>query len=152
MEQRRHLDSSLRLLQNEHTSSNFTSKLMKTLGIREEVAFIWKLFESLAPLILLTVIFGVVFLVVQSTSTIDNSEFSKAIETLTSSYRKISHDLGGNISTLSNFVSQFIPLNFAGNGFYLIIFLICFLASVGLLDKYIFSMMMNRNHHTKIIR
>ncbi|MBI5214238.1 MAG: hypothetical protein HY960_00635 [Ignavibacteriae bacterium] len=138
------LSRSIKKIRLEHPSKDFTSQLIRKIGIKEAPSFAWKVLTNFAPLFMLTIVMVVLVGALQISGTTESQEITLAVEKVQTAYSDATKQISTASTALNVWLKKLFPFAFAGDSVTLIIFLVCFLSAIALLDKYLFAHFVKR--------
>ncbi len=142
------LSRSLKNIGLEHTSKDFTSRVIHKIGIKEAPSFAWKVLTNLAPLFMLTIVLIVIVSALQVTGATNNQEINSAIESARTTYSAMTRQISSASTVMNSWIQKLLPFAFAKNSTTLTIFLLCFFIAIALLDKHFFARLLKRSQTT----
>jgi len=142
------LSRSIRRIELERPSKDFTSHVIRKIGIKEAPSLVWKVFTNLAPLFMLTIVLVAIVGALQISGATDNQEIASAVESVRTSYLAVTKQLTSVSTGVNDWMKKYLPFAFAGNSTSLIIFLVCFFSAIAFLDKHLFAHLMKRRQTT----
>ena len=138
----RRLESAMRRVRDEKTSTRFTQGVMAKLGIAETSPRGWNIIQSLAPIIALAAIIGIVYGVFEFTGAYQGSDIQQSVGFTQTISSKLGNVVAAGISMMNAWARKYF--GFAGNNYGVAVFLVLFFAVVGILDKFVLMPRMKR--------
>ncbi|HUL43069.1 MAG TPA: hypothetical protein VLY03_01795 [Bacteroidota bacterium] len=129
----------IRTLPHEHPSEQFTRRVMERLGIKGSSSLAWTVFRNLGPLVAMSAVTGIVFVVLKRTGVLGGSDIGESMSATGKLADSVTHQLSGGAATLSMWLQNLLPSGFGGSSLTVAIFLLLSLAAVGVLDRFIVS-------------
>lgn len=138
------LHSALRRLPLEKVSPEFTERVLTRLRVSTAPSLLWNILRNLAPILSLSAILGVLFMVLHSTGQIRQSEFEPTL-IMGRSILEGLRDGGGEMMTgLNEFIQSYFSFAFAEKSYGLTLFVLLFFGAIALLDRALFAPMLRR--------
>lgn len=138
------LSRSIRQIPLERPSKDFTSRVISRIGIKEAPSLVWRVMTILAPLVMLAFVVVVIVGALQVSGASEEQRIPTAITEARTALNSITSYLETTVATINQKMKILLPFAFAGNSLSLLIFLVCFLSAIGLLDKYLFAHLIKR--------
>ena len=140
----RKVETALRGMPAERTSSGFTRRVMQELRIEEAPSFVWKFLKNLAPVVGLFLVTGIAMGALYFSGALKTPEVQNSLALSQSAYDTVSGGLKESVWTFNGWMQKLFPFAFAKNGYGLTMFLLFFFAALALLDKYLLMPLMRR--------
>ncbi len=140
----RALDRALRQMPAETAPGDFTTRVMRRLGLEDSPSFVWAILKNVAPVVGLAVVVTILLVVLRLTGTVSGSDVDQSVEATRGVYDAVRSGLGTGFSAFSTWIQGYLAFAFAKSTYTLTTFLLIFLGVVALLDKFVFMPMIRR--------
>ncbi len=127
-----------------YAQSNFTQRVMSKLSTEEVSDFAWGILKSLAPIISLAFLVGIIFVLFQYTGLLQNSEVQQTIHASKSIYSVSTSKITESVSMLNIWLQKYIPFVYQKTHYWMTTFIFLLFIIVALLDKYIIMPMIRK--------
>ena len=137
MEVLKSIELSIRKIPLENASDDFTERVMNRLGVERVSGFAWEVLKTLAPVISLAFLSGVIYAVFHYTGMFRDSDVQHSVKATESVYNSISNNLFNGVTGFNSLIGKYIPFANQKEHYWLTAFLVLLFGAVALLDKYI---------------
>lgn len=128
----------------EKPAPDFTTAVMRQIGLNEASPFAWSLLKNIAPVLALALVVGITVTALKLTGMFEGSEIAGPGSATQSVYNDIGHGVKGGMTALNNWVSTYMSFAFAKTSYGLTAFIVVFFIFIALLDKYLIMPMMRK--------
>ena len=126
----------------EKVPENFTTTLMRQIGLKESSSFAWSLSKNIAPIFALFLVVGIALAAVKFSDLFGGPEV--AGQASQSVYHNIGQEVKGGMTALNGWISTYMSFAFAKDTIGLSVFVLIFFGVIALFDRYLLMPMMRR--------
>jgi hypothetical protein len=140
----KNIDTLITNIPREKVSSNFTEFVMKRIPIKTTPPLLWTIFKNIAPLFSILIVVGVMYGLVKTLGTLDNSTIGNSYKVTQQVYNNVESGIATATTKFNQEIkSAFSFLHIKGiSG--ITVFVAVFLLVVSILDKYVFMPMIRK--------
>ena len=125
-------------------SPDFTSQVMRRIGIKEAPSFAWNVLTNLAPFILVTIVLVIIVTALNAAGTFATPQYTQTIQSTQQVYSTVTKELASTSQGMNEWMNKIFPFKLTDDGRFLTLFVICFFSAIGLMDKYLIAPMWRR--------
>jgi len=138
------MDQRIRAIPPDHPTDLFGPQVMSRLGVRESSSLVWTVVRNLAPLIALSAVTGIVFVVLNVAGVFGSSNIGDSVSATGKIAGSVSQAIDGGLSIFRSWTQKLLPSVIVGSSSTMVFFLLAVFGGVALLDKFIFNPLWRR--------